>query len=662
MATRNDTPTGAGSNRPRPSFWQRRLGTTTIAEQETEVTPTSERNHWRIFGGLLPYVWPADRPDLRRRVVLAAIVLVIAKIITVLVPVFFKEATDALTSTAKDANAVAMMSVAMWASAMVIGYGVGRIAMMVLNQVRDVLFTAVGQNAVRSLNNRTFRHLHQLSLRFHLERRMGGVSRVIERATRAIELIMRTGVLNLLPTLLEFVLIAGVILYFFNWIYLLVITLTVGLYMWFTLSATEWRITIRREMNDSDTEANTKAIDSLLNYETVKYFGNEEMEQDRFDDAMARYERAAIQTYFSLGVLNAGQAIIFTIGMTICMVMAAQGVTTGAHTIGDFVMINALMVQLYIPLNFMGFVYREIRQGLVDVETMFNLLDKPQEIKDRPGAKSLQVTDGKIEFRNVNFLYDADRPILKHLSFEVPAGGMLAIVGPSGAGKSTISRILFRFYEITDGAVLIDGQDIRDVTQKSLRAAIGMVPQDTVLFNDTIHYNIKYGRPDATDAEIEEAARIAQIDTFIQQLPQGYNTMVGERGLKLSGGEKQRVAIARTILKAPPVLMLDEATSALDSQTEKDIQDALDSIARDRTTLVIAHRLSTIVHADRILVLEKGVLVEQGTHAELIEGGGLYASLWNKQQEAEEARARLARALEEAKQMGAIRPETEAPE
>jgi ATP-binding cassette, subfamily B, heavy metal transporter len=662
MATPNDMPAGEGSNGARPGFWQRRLGQPAPASQQTQEKPGEGRDHWRLFSGLLPYVWPSDRPDLRRRVVLAAIALVAAKIITVLVPVFFKEATDALTEPVKDTKTLAVMSVAMWASAMVVGYGVGRIAMMVLNQVRDVLFTAVGQNAVRSLNNRTFRHLHQLSLRFHLERRTGGVSRVIERATRAIELIMRTGVLNLLPTLLEFVLIAGVLLYFFNWVYLLIITLTVTIYMWFTLSATEWRITIRREMNDSDTEANTKAIDSLLNYETVKYFGNEEMEQRRFDNSMARYERAAIQTYYSLGVLNAGQAVIFTIGMTICMVMTAYGVTTGAHTVGDFVMINALMVQLYIPLNFMGFVYREIRQGLVDVETMFNLLDQPQEIKDRPGAEPLRVTEGKIEFRNVNFNYDADRPILRDLSFEVPAGGMLAIVGPSGAGKSTISRILFRFYEITDGAVLIDGQDIRDVTQKSLRATIGMVPQDTVLFNDTIHYNIKYGRPDATDAEIEEAARFAQIDNFIRQLPQGYDTMVGERGLKLSGGEKQRVAIARTILKAPPVLMLDEATSALDSQTEKDIQDALDSIARDRTTLVIAHRLSTIVHADRILVLEKGMLVEQGTHAELIEGGGLYASLWNKQQEAEEARARLARTLEEAQRMGAIRLEGEQPE
>jgi len=625
------------------------------AEPSAQTAGTGRKDHWRLFRGLLPYVWPEDRPDLRRRVVLAAIVLVLGKIITVTVPVFFKEATDLLTTAAKEPGGALAVGVALWASAMVVAYGVGRIGMQVLTQVRDVLFTAVGQNAVRGLNNRTFRHLHRLSLRFHLERHTGGVSRVIERATRAIELIMRAGVLNLLPTLLEFVLMAGVLLYFFNWMYLAVISMTVAIYMWFTLAATEWRITIRREMNDSDTDANTKAIDSLLNYETVKYFGNEEMEQRRYDQSMGRYEKAAIETYYSLGVLNAGQAIIFTIGMTVCMVMAAYGVTTGVHTIGDFVMINALMVQLYIPLNFMGFVYREIRQGLVDVETMFNLLAEPEEIRDRPDAKSLEVSQGKIEFRNVDFHYDVERPILKDLSFEVPAGGMLAIVGPSGAGKSTISRILFRFYEISNGAVLIDGQDIRDVTQKSLRATIGMVPQDTVLFNDTIRYNIRYGRIDATDDEIEDAARSAQIDDFIRQLPLGYDTMVGERGLKLSGGEKQRVAIARTILKGPPILMLDEATSALDSQTEKDIQDALDGIAKDRTTLVIAHRLSTIVHADRILVLEKGVLVEQGKHAELIESGGLYASLWNKQQEAEEARAKLARALQEAQRLGAIR-------
>ncbi len=626
----------------------------------TQATASDLRrsDHNMVLQGLLPFVWPDGRPDLKMRVIAAFAVLVVAKLVTVSVPIAFKEATDWLTEATRTAGSGAMPSagnLAIYASLMILAYGVGRILIIALNQVRDVFFTKVGQNAVRQLNNRTFRHLHRLSLRFHLERRTGGLSRVVERATRAIELIIRMGILNVVPTLLELALIAAIMVYFFDWTYALIILITVGAYMWFTLTATEWRIAIRREMNDSDNEANTKAVDSLLNFETVKYFGNEEMEARRFDQAMGRYERAAIKTYYSLALLNTGQAVIFMIGMTLCMWLAARGVVQGVHTVGDFVMINALLIQLYMPLNFMGMVYREIKQGLVDLETMFSLLKENPEIEDKSGASPLVVRDGRIVFDNVSFAYDPERPILKNVSFEVEPGAMVALVGPSGAGKSTISRILFRFYDIQSGHVTIDGQDIRTVTQASLRHAIGVVPQDTVLFNDTIAYNIRYGRPDASHQEVVAAAELAQIDGFIRQLPEGYNTMVGERGLKLSGGEKQRVAIARTILKGPPILMLDEATSALDSHTEKEIQDSLDQVAKSRTTLVIAHRLSTIVHADLILVLEAGQVVEKGTHAELISRNGLYAALWDRQRQAEKAREELAQALEAAEKAGAIR-------
>lgn len=608
-------------------------------------------DHWTVLRGLLPFVWPQGRPDLRRHVVLAFAVLVIAKFVTVAVPVFFKEATDSLTAGVTDPARMAATA----AMALIFAYGLARILMAGLNQVRDVLFTRVGQNAARELNNRTFQHLHKLSLRFHLERRTGGLSRVIERGTRGVELILRMGVLQLAPTALEVVLVCALLVYYFSWIYVVIVLATIGAYMWFTFVASEWRIQIRREMNESDNDANTKAIDSLLNYETVKYFGNEALEAKRFDASMRRYEEASVKTYYSLGVLNFGQALIFTIGMTIAMVLSARGVMAGTHTVGDFVMINALMIQLSIPLNFLGMVYREIKQGLVDLETMFALVGEAPEVQDKPGAKPLAVTSGAIAFNNVSFAYDSERPILKDVSFEVPAGQMVAIVGPSGAGKSTISRILFRFYDINSGSVTIDGQDIRDVTQASVRAAIGVVPQDTVLFNDTIFYNIRYGRPGATEDEIEEAAKLAQIDGFIRTLPQGYKAMVGERGLKLSGGEKQRIAIARTILKGPPILILDEATSALDSHTEREIQAALDRVSKNRTTLVIAHRLSTIIHADQIIVLDKGTIVERGTHAELIAKGGLYAGLWDRQRQAEKAREELAAALEAAQKAGALR-------
>ena len=606
----------------------------------------AKAGHLRVLRELAPYIWPKGRPDLRMRVVWALGALIVAKAITLTVPVAYKAIVDLLTGEASGAEITAL-GFAASPIFLIIAYGVGRVLMVLFAQFRDVWFTVVAQNAVRQLAYRTFRHLHELSLRFHLERRTGGLNRVIERGVTGVDTIVRMAVLNSIPTAVELLMIAGLVAFYFGWIYVVVVLVTVGLYVWFTFWASEQRIAIRRDMNESDTEAHSKAVDSLLNYETVKYFGNEDMEARRFDASMARYEKAAVRTYSSLGVLNTGQAVIFTIGTVICMILAARDVASGALTIGGFVMINAILMQLYLPLNFMGMVYREIKQGLIDIETMFALLHEPAEIIDRPGAKALDVKTGVIKFDHVSFAYDPERLILKDVSFEVPAGKMVAIVGPSGAGKSTISRILFRFYEITGGKVTIDGQNIADVTQSSLRAAIGMVPQDTVLFNDTIEYNIRYGKPDATEAQVREAALNAQIDRFIMTLPQGYDALVGERGLKLSGGEKQRVAIARTILKAPPILILDEATSALDSHTEKDIQDALERIARGRTSLVIAHRLTTVVQADNILVLDQGEIVEQGTHLELLAKGGLYASLWTRQREADEARERLAHVLDE---------------
>lgn len=597
-----------------------------------------------IVRGLWPYIWPADRRDLKLRVAAAMVLLLAAKLATIAVPFTFKWAIDALTG--EGSAPVAASSWLFWVLAapvaLTIAYGGMRILMAVLTQMRDGIFAKVAMHAVRRLAYRTFEHMHQLSLRFHLERKTGGLTRVLERGRNAIETIVRMVIMQLVPTIIELALILVVLLYQFDWRYVVVILATVALYAAFTYQATEWRINIRRRMNESDTDANVKAVDSLLNYETVKYFVAEEREAARYDRSMSRYEEASVQAYVSLAVLNAGQATIFTAGLAAVMVLCAYGIKEGTNTVGDFVMINAMMIQLYQPLNFMGMVYREIKQAVIDIERMFSILAREPEIEDKPGARPLAIKHGAIRFENVSFAYEPGRQILNSISFEVPAGHRVAVVGPSGAGKSTISRLLFRFYEVSGGRILIDGQDIRDVTQRSLRAAIGIVPQDTVLFNDTIRYNIRYGRWEASDAEVREAARLAQIDDFIRLSPKGYDTEVGERGLKLSGGEKQRVAIARTILKAPPILVLDEATSALDSRTEKEIQDALERVSRNRTTLVIAHRLSTIIGADEIIVLDQGMIVERGTHQQLLARSGLYAGMWNRQREAAAARERLA--------------------
>jgi len=614
-----------------------------VAPQKKTVSADTS-NPLQTIANLWPYMWPKDRADLKLRVIWATVILIIAKVVLILVPYSFKWATDALNGK-PDAMGF-LPEVLTGAVMLVLAYNLARLLQAGLNQLRDALFASVGQYAVRQLAYKTFVHMHQLSLRFHLERRTGGLSRVIERGTKGIETIVRFTILNSLPTLIEFLLTAVIFWWGYGFGYLFVTAVTVWLYIWFTVKASDWRIAIRRSMNDSDTDANTKAIDSLLNFETVKYFGNEDMEARRFDKSMERYEKAATQVWTSLGWLNFGQALIFGAGTAVMMIMSALAVQRGEQTLGDFVFVNAMLIQLAIPLNFIGFVYREIRQGLTDIEHMFDLLDVQAEVVDRPDAAELVIGKGAIAFKDVHFAYDPARPILKGITFEVPAGKTVAVVGPSGAGKSTLSRLLYRFYDVQEGAITVDGQDVRTVTQKSLRSVIGMVPQDTVLFNDTIAYNIRYGRVSASEAEVEAAAEAAQIAGFIRSLPEGFQAMVGERGLKLSGGEKQRVAIARTILKAPPILILDEATSALDTRTEQEIQSALDVVSRNRTTLVIAHRLSTVINADEIIVLKDGVIAERGTHGELIDRDGLYASMWSRQREATQAEEQLKRVRE----------------
>jgi ATP-binding cassette, subfamily B, heavy metal transporter len=589
---------------------------------------------------LWPYVWPSGRPDLAARIFACVVLLLAGKLVTIAIPYSVKWATDALS----DPQRAPVLSLIAGPLGFTLLYGALRILMALLNQARDAIFADVAMHAVRRLARDVFTHLHLLSLRFHLERKTGGLTRILERGRNSIETIVRTTMLTAVPTLIEFLLILGVFLIQFDWRYAAVVTAMIIAYMGFTTAATNWRIAIRRAMNESDTDANTKAIDSLLNFETVKYFNAEDRERSRYDKSIARYERMSIKTYTSLAFLNAGQAVIFTIGLTAAMAMSIHGITSGANTVGDFILINAMMIQLYQPLNFMGVVYREIKQSVIDIEMMFAVLGQRPEIEDRPGAKPLKVTEGRLAFEQVSFCYDNRRAVLEDVSFEVPPGKTVAIVGPSGAGKSTLSRLIFRFYEPSSGRIAIDGQDIAFVTQASLRAMVGVVPQDTVLFNDTIAYNIRYGRFDASDAEVREATRLARIDHFIAHLPGGYESQVGERGLKLSGGEKQRVAIARTILKGPPILVLDEATSALDTLTEREIQDALDIVAKGRTTLVIAHRLSTIVNADEIIVLDKGRIVERGTHAGLLAQNGVYAAMWRRQYEVRLAEETLRRA------------------
>jgi len=589
-----------------------------------QPTPESSQSGLRTIKRVIPYLWPKHLSWVKRRVVISMIILLLAKVVTVVTPVFYKGAVDALAG-----EGVPML--ALGAVGLTVAYGMARLMSNGFQQLRDAVFAAVGQRALRQLALETFRHIHKLSMRYHITRKTGGLSRIIERGVKGVDFLLRFMLFSIGPLVLELLFVAAIFFFAFDARYLAVVVVTIAIYVWFTFKVTEWRVKLRREMNDQDTDANQKAIDSLLNFETVKYFGAEEREAARYDVAMQRYERAALLTSYSLAFLNFGQSFFITGGLVAVMVMAAMGVQDGTLTVGDFVMVNAYMIQITMPLNFLGTVYREIRQALVDMAEMFDLLEQPAEITEKPGAQPLAVSGGEVVLEDVHFGYDPARPILKGLSLSVPAGQSVAIVGPSGSGKSTIGRLLFRFYDVNSGALRIDGQDVRDITLDSLHRAIGVVPQDTVLFNDTIRYNIAYGRDNATEADVIAAAKAAQIHDFILSLPEGYDTAVGERGLKLSGGEKQRVGIARTLLKNPPLLLLDEATSALDTETEREIQGALKRAAEGRTVLMIAHRLSTVADADQIIVLEDGRIAEKGKHSELLAKKGRYYSLWQRQ-------------------------------
>ncbi|OUS20797.1 metal ABC transporter permease [Rhodobacterales bacterium 59_46_T64] len=599
----------------------------------TLTTTEAPKDAMRTVRRVIPYLWPAEAPWVKQRVVLAMAMLIFAKMIIVATPFFYKAAVDRLSGETPEGA----MLLGLGAVGLTVAYGMARLMGNGFQQLRDAIFARVGQRALRMLALETFTHIHRLSMRYHISRKTGGLSRIMERGVKGVEFLLRFLLFSIGPLILELMMVGAVLAVVFDIWYLAVVVAVIAAYVGFTFKVTEWRVKLRKEMNDQDTDANQKAIDSLLNFETVKYFGAETREAARYDVAMERYASAAVRTSVSLAFLNFGQAFLITTGLVVVMVMAALGVQAGTLTVGDFVMVNAYMIQITMPLNFLGTVYREIRQALVDMGDMFHLLDQPAEVVDRAGAAPLKVEGASITLEDVRFAYDAERPILKGVSLSVPAGQTLALVGPSGGGKSTIGRLLFRFYDVTGGAIRIDGQDVRDVTQSSLHDAIGVVPQDTVLFNDSIRYNIAYGRDGATQAEVEEAARAAQIHEFVMSLPEGYDTQVGERGLKLSGGEKQRVGIARTLLKDPPILLLDEATSALDTQTETEIQTALARAGQGRTVITIAHRLSTIADADRIVVLDAGEVAEQGTHAQLLAKQGRYWQLWQRQASEEAA-------------------------